>query len=49
MDVWYDFVEKVDFSGLIYKVWIVNGDEIYVYSIIIFIGVSVKWLGLEFE
>lgn len=49
IDVCYELISKVDFIGLVYKVWIEFGQEIYVNSIIIFIGVSVKWLGLEFE
>lgn len=44
-----ELIIKVDFIGFVYKVWMEGGDEIYVDSIIIFIGVSVKWFGLELE
>ena len=48
-DVRHGLAEKVDFTSQPKKVWIDNGDEIEVDSIIIATGASAKWLGLEGE
>ena len=48
-DVRDGFIDKVDFSGPIHKVWTENGTEIHSDTIIISTGASARWLGLESE
>lgn len=48
-DVRYEYIQKIDFSGHIKKIWTEAGQEIHAYSIIIATGASAKWLGLESE
>jgi thioredoxin reductase (NADPH) len=47
--VFYNVIEKVDFSGPIHKIWTDSGEEIHAHSIIISTGASAKWLGLDSE
>lgn len=48
-DVRPGFIEKVDFSGPIHKVWDDRGNEIHAKTIIISTGASALYLGLESE
>jgi thioredoxin reductase (NADPH) len=48
-EVRYEFINKVDFSGPIHKIYNENGDEIQAHTVIISTGASAKWLGLESE
>ncbi len=48
-EVRMEFIEKVDFSGEIKKVWTESDEEIQAHSVIISTGASAKWLGLESE
>jgi len=48
-DVRDGFINKVDFSGPIHKVWTEDGTEIHAETVIISTGASAKWLGLESE
>jgi len=48
-DVRTGFIDKVDFSGDIHKVWVEGGKEIHCDTVIISTGASAKYLGLESE
>lgn len=48
-DVRSGFINKVDFTGPVHKVWVDDGTEIHADTIIISTGASAKWLGLESE
>lgn len=48
-DVRSGFINKVDFTGPVHKVWVDTGKEIHADTIIISTGASAKWLGLESE
>ena len=48
-DVRDGWVTKVDFSGLIHKVWINGTKEIHCETVVISTGASAKYLGLESE
>ncbi|MFN3940193.1 MAG: thioredoxin-disulfide reductase [Chitinophagales bacterium] len=45
----FGIVAKVDFSGIIKKMWLDSGEEIQAHSVIIATGASAKWLGLASE
>ncbi len=47
--VFYNLIEKVDFTGPIHKVWTDTGEELHAHTIIISTGASAKWLGLDSE
>ncbi len=42
-------IEKVDFSGLVHKLWTEEGKLVEAHTVIIATGASAKWLGLESE
>ncbi|MCT4561949.1 MAG: thioredoxin-disulfide reductase [Crocinitomicaceae bacterium] len=48
-DIRFGFIDKVDFSGVIHKVWTDGGKEIHCETVIISTGASAKYLGLESE
>ena len=48
-DVRMGMITKVDFSGLVHKVWVDNDKEIHADTIIISTGASARYLGLESE
>jgi thioredoxin reductase (NADPH) len=48
-DIRFGFIDKVDFSGDIHKVWTDGGKEIHCETVIISTGASAKYLGLESE
>jgi len=48
-DVRDGWVTKVDFSGLIHKVWINGSKEIHCETVVISTGASAKYLGIESE
>jgi len=48
-DIRYEMIDKVDFSGVVHKVWSETGHLIEANSVIIATGASAKWLGLESE
>ncbi len=48
-DVRTGFIDKVDFSGDVHKVWVEGGKEIHCDTVIISTGASAKYLGLESE
>jgi thioredoxin reductase (NADPH) len=48
-DIRTGFIDKVDFSGPVHKVWTEDGKEIHAKTIIISTGASAKYLGLENE
>ncbi|MEM6320598.1 MAG: thioredoxin-disulfide reductase [Bacteroidota bacterium] len=48
-DIRYEFINKVDFSGPVHKIYNETGDEVQAHTIIISTGASAKWLGLESE
>lgn len=48
-EVRYEMIDKVNFDGLVKKVWTESGTEIHADSVIISTGASAKWLGLESE
>lgn len=48
-DIRFGFINRVDFSGPIHKVWTESGEEIQAKTIIISTGASAKYLGLESE
>ena len=48
-DIRTGFINKVDFSGPIHKVWTDNGKEIHAETVIISTGAAAKYLGLPSE
>lgn len=48
-EIRYEFINKVDLSGDVHKIWTESGQEIHAHSIIISTGADAKWLGLESE
>lgn len=48
-DIRYEFIQKVDFSGPIHKIWTESGQEIHAHAVIISTGADAKWLGLPSE
>lgn len=48
-DIRFGFIDKVDFSGDVHKVWVEGGKEIHADTVIISTGASAKYLGLESE
>ncbi|MBU2020413.1 MAG: thioredoxin-disulfide reductase [Bacteroidetes bacterium] len=48
-DIRFGFIDKVDFSGDIHKVWTENGKEIHCETVIISTGATAKYLGLPSE
>jgi thioredoxin reductase (NADPH) len=48
-DIRYGFIDKVDFSGPIHKVWTENGKEIHCETVVISTGATAKYLGLPSE
>lgn len=48
-DIRFGFINKVDFTGPIHKVWTEEGKEIHAKTVIISTGASAKYLGLESE
>lgn len=48
-DIRFGYVNKVDFSGPIHKVWVDETTELQAHTVIIATGASAKWLGLPSE
>jgi len=48
-DIRYQFINKVDFTGPVHKVWTDKDEEITADSIIISTGATAKWLGIPSE
>lgn len=48
-DIRFGYVNKVDFSGPIHKVWVDETTELQAHTVIIATGASAKWLGLPNE
>ena len=48
-DVRFGYVNKVDFSGPVKKVWVDEKTELQAHTVIISTGASAKWLGLPSE
>lgn len=48
-EIRYEFINKVDFSGDVHKIWTESGQEIHAHAVIISTGADAKWLGLESE
>ena len=48
-DIRYGFIDKVDFSGSVHKVWTESGKEIHARTVIISTGATAKYLGLASE
>jgi thioredoxin reductase (NADPH) len=48
-DVRFGYVNKVDFSGPVHKVWVDETTELHAHTVIIATGASAKWLGLPNE
>lgn len=48
-DVRFGYVNKVDFSGPVHKVWVDETTELQAHTVIIATGASAKWLGLPSE
>lgn len=48
-DIRFGYVNKVDFSGPVHKVWVDETTEIQAHTVIIATGASAKWLGLPNE
>jgi thioredoxin reductase (NADPH) len=48
-DVRFGYVNKVDFSGPIHKVWVDEITELHAHTVIIATGASAKWLGIPSE
>ena len=48
-EIRYEFINKVDFTGPVHKIFNESGDEIQAHTVIISTGASAKWLGLESE
>lgn len=48
-DIRFGFINRVDFSGDIHKVWVEDGKEIHAETVIISTGASAKYLGLPSE
>lgn len=45
----YGYVNKVDFSGPIHKVWVDETTELHAHTVIIATGATAKWLGIPNE
>jgi thioredoxin reductase (NADPH) len=48
-DIRHGFIEKVDFSGPVHRVWTEGGQEIHADTVIIATGAAAKYLGLPSE
>lgn len=48
-EIRFGYVNKVDFSGSIHKVWVDETTELQAHTVIISTGASAKWLGLPGE
>lgn len=48
-DIRFGYVNKVDFSGPIHKVWVDETTELQAHTVIIATGASAKWLGIPSE
>jgi len=48
-DIRFGYVNKVDFSGPIHKVWVDETTELHAHTVIIATGASAKWLGIPSE
>lgn len=48
-DIRFGYVNKVDFSGPVHKVWVDETTELQAHTVIIATGASAKWLGLPNE
>ncbi|MBL7896454.1 MAG: thioredoxin-disulfide reductase [Bacteroidia bacterium] len=48
-DIRFGYVNKVDFSGPVHKVWVDETTELHAHTVIIATGASAKWLGLPNE
>ncbi len=48
-EIRYGYVNKVDFSGPVHKVWVDETTELQAHTVIISTGASAKWLGLHSE
>jgi thioredoxin reductase (NADPH) len=48
-EIRFGYVNKVDFSGPIHKVWVDETTELHAHTVIIATGASAKWLGLPSE
>ncbi len=48
-DVRMEYINKVDFSGKVHKIYTESNEELQAHTIIISTGASAKWLGLESE
>lgn len=43
------YIERVDFTGPVHKLWTTGGEEVLAHTVIISTGASAKWLGLPSE
>jgi thioredoxin reductase (NADPH) len=48
-EIRFGYVNKVDFSGPIHKVWVDETTELHAHTVIIATGASAKWLGIPSE
>jgi len=48
-EVRFGYVNKVDFTGPVHKVWVDETTELHAHTVIIATGASAKWLGLPSE
>ena len=48
-DIRFGYVNKVDFTGPVHKVWVDETTELQAHTVIIATGASAKWLGLPNE
>lgn len=48
-DIRFGYVDKVDFSGPVHKVWVDGTTELHANTVIIATGASAKWLGIPGE
>ena len=48
-DIRFGYVNKVDFSGPVHKVWVDETTELQAHTVIIATGASARWLGLPSE
>jgi thioredoxin reductase (NADPH) len=48
-DIRFGYVDKVDFSGPVHKVWVDGTTELHAHTVIIATGASAKWLNLPSE
>jgi thioredoxin reductase (NADPH) len=48
-DVRFGYVNKVDFSGPVHKVWVDETIELHAHTVVIATGASAKWLGIPSE